>query len=95
LPPLPMLRKVLVKDWTTSHTLVPARRERSLTRFVADMPYRVEFAARAARDLEILFVEKNAAESPAAAGGITGWKRRYMRWEYTPVASLLHRRPES
>jgi len=31
------------------------------------MPYLVEFAARAARDLEILYVEKNAAESPAAA----------------------------
>ena len=31
------------------------------------MPYRVEFAARAARDLEILYVEKNAAESHAAA----------------------------
>ena len=31
------------------------------------MPYRVEFAARAARDLEILYVEKNVAESPAAA----------------------------
>jgi toxin ParE1/3/4 len=31
------------------------------------MPYRVEFAARAARDLEILYVEKNAVESPAAA----------------------------
>ena len=31
------------------------------------MAYLVEFAARAARDLEILYVEKNAAESPAAA----------------------------
>ena len=31
------------------------------------MAYRVEFAARAARDLEILYVEKNAAESHAAA----------------------------
>jgi toxin ParE1/3/4 len=31
------------------------------------MAYRVEFAARAARDLEILYVEKNAAESQAAA----------------------------
>jgi toxin ParE1/3/4 len=36
------------------------------------MPYRVEFAARAARDLEILYVEKNAAESPAAAGWYNG-----------------------
>ncbi len=31
------------------------------------MAYRVEFAARAARDLEILYVEKNAAESQAAS----------------------------
>jgi|HubBroStandDraft_5_1064220.scaffolds.fasta_scaffold09532_5 toxin ParE1/3/4 len=31
------------------------------------MAYRVEFADRAARDLEILYVEKNAAESDAAA----------------------------
>ncbi len=31
------------------------------------MPYLVEFAARAIRDLEILYVEKNAAESHAAA----------------------------
>ena len=36
------------------------------------MPYRVEFAARAARDLEILYVEKNAAESPAAARWYNG-----------------------
>ena len=31
------------------------------------MTYLVEFAARAARDLEILYVEKNTAESHAAA----------------------------
>ena len=31
------------------------------------MAYLVEFAARAARDLENLYVEKNAAESQAAA----------------------------
>jgi toxin ParE1/3/4 len=30
------------------------------------MAYRVEFAARAARDLELLYLEKNAAESHAA-----------------------------
>jgi toxin ParE1/3/4 len=30
------------------------------------MAYRVEFAARAARDLEILYVEKNVLESQAA-----------------------------
>ena len=31
------------------------------------MTYLVEFAARAIRDLEILYLEKNAAESHAAA----------------------------
>jgi toxin ParE1/3/4 len=31
------------------------------------MAYRVEFAARAARDLEVLYVEKNVAESQAAS----------------------------
>ena len=36
------------------------------------MAYRVEFAARAARDLEILYVEKNAAESQAAARWYNG-----------------------
>ena len=44
-----------------------ARREMYLTRFAANMTYLVEFAARAARDLEILYVENNAAESHAAA----------------------------
>jgi toxin ParE1/3/4 len=36
------------------------------------MPYRVEFAARAARDLEMLYLEKNAAESRAAAQWFNG-----------------------
>jgi mRNA-degrading endonuclease RelE of RelBE toxin-antitoxin system len=36
------------------------------------MAYLVEFAARAVRDLEILYAEKNAAESPAAAGWFNG-----------------------
>jgi toxin ParE1/3/4 len=36
------------------------------------MTYRVEFAARAVRDLEILYVEKNAAESDAAARWYNG-----------------------
>jgi toxin ParE1/3/4 len=31
------------------------------------MPYVVELAARAARDLEILYLKKNATKSPAAA----------------------------
>ncbi len=36
------------------------------------MAYRIEFAARAARDLEILYVEKNAAEAQAAARWYNG-----------------------
>jgi len=36
------------------------------------MTYIVEFAARAARDLEILYMEKNAAESQAAARWYNG-----------------------
>jgi toxin ParE1/3/4 len=36
------------------------------------MPYRVEFAARAARDLEIIYVEKSATESPVAARWYNG-----------------------
>jgi toxin ParE1/3/4 len=36
------------------------------------MTYLVEFAARAARDLEILYKEKNAAESHAAARWYNG-----------------------
>jgi hypothetical protein len=36
------------------------------------MAYRVEFAARAARDLEILYVEKNVLESQAAARWYNG-----------------------
>jgi mRNA-degrading endonuclease RelE of RelBE toxin-antitoxin system len=47
------------------------------------MAYRVEFAARAARDLEILYVEKNAAESKAAA-------RWYNRLEEAVYALATH-----
>jgi len=36
------------------------------------MTYRVEFAARAVRDLEILYLEKKAAESDAAARWYNG-----------------------
>jgi toxin ParE1/3/4 len=36
------------------------------------MTYLVEFAARAVRDLEILYVEKNVAESHAAARWYSG-----------------------
>jgi toxin ParE1/3/4 len=43
-----------------------------LTKFAENMTYLVEFAARAVRDLEILYVEKNAAESLAAARWYNG-----------------------
>jgi toxin ParE1/3/4 len=38
------------------------------------MAYLVEFSSRAARDLEILYVEKDAAESPTAARWYNGWE---------------------
>lgn len=47
------------------------------------MAYLVEFAARAVRDLEILYVEKNAAESHAAA-------RWYNHLELAVYALALH-----
>jgi mRNA-degrading endonuclease RelE of RelBE toxin-antitoxin system len=52
------------------------------------MIYLVEFAARAVRDLEILYVEKNAAESHSAA-------RRYNESERAVygLASYPHRSP--
>jgi toxin ParE1/3/4 len=52
------------------------------------MAYLVEFGARAVRDLEILYVEKNAAESRAAA-------RWYNELEQTvfALASYPHRCP--
>ena len=59
-----------------------------LTRFAANMPYLVEFAARAARDLEILYVEKNAAESDAAAR----WYNKLQLAVHT-LASHPHRCP--
>jgi hypothetical protein len=36
------------------------------------MTYRVELAARAERDLELLYLEKRASESKAAAHWFTG-----------------------
>jgi plasmid stabilization system protein ParE len=49
-----------------------ARPDRSLTSFAASMTYHVELTARAARDLEILYIEKNATESDAAARWYNG-----------------------
>jgi toxin ParE1/3/4 len=39
------------------------------------MTYLVEFAARASRDLEVLFMEKNAADSQVAARWYNGLER--------------------
>jgi len=52
------------------------------------MTYHVEFAARALRDLEILYVEKNAAESQAAAR----WYNELELAVYA-LASFPHRCP--
>jgi mRNA-degrading endonuclease RelE of RelBE toxin-antitoxin system len=59
------------------------------------MAYRVEFAARAARDLESLYQEKNAAESQAAARWYNGLEESvYALAEYPnrcPVAPEARR----
>src|ERR1035438_3524961 len=46
------------------------------------MPYLVEFSALAFRDLEILYLEKDAAESPAAARWFNGLQAAIdaLRW---------------
>jgi len=52
------------------------------------MTYLVEFAARAVRDLEVLYVEKNAAESDAAARWYNGLEHAVYA-----LASYPHRCP--
>lgn len=52
------------------------------------MTYLVEFAARAVHDLEILYVEKNAAESHAAARWYNGLEQAVYA-----LASFPHRCP--
>ncbi|MGB8536107.1 MAG: type II toxin-antitoxin system RelE/ParE family toxin [Acidobacteriaceae bacterium] len=63
------------------------------------MAYRVEFAARAARDLEILYLEKNAAGSHAAARWYNGLEEAVFalathpnRCPVTPEARKLKRK---
>jgi hypothetical protein len=68
-----------------------ARRERYLTRFGANMIYLVEFVARAARGLEILYKEKNATESHAAARWYNGLEERYVRSLRFPNAALAEK----
>jgi plasmid stabilization system protein ParE len=52
------------------------------------MTFLVEFAARAVRDLEILYLQKNAAESQAAARWYNGLERAVYG-----LASYPHRCP--
>lgn len=49
------------------------------------MTYRVELAARAERDLEWLFVEKNVAESKAAARWFNGLEEAISTLERYPL----------
>jgi toxin ParE1/3/4 len=49
------------------------------------MAYLVELAARAARDLEILYLEKNAAESEAAARWYSGLEDAVSALETHPL----------
>jgi hypothetical protein len=46
--------------------------KRYLTTSVGNMAYHIEFAERAARDLEALYVEKNPAESQASSRWYNG-----------------------
>lgn len=48
------------------------------------MPYQIEFAARAARDLEILYLEKKAADSQAAARWFNGREQAVFALEKYP-----------
>ena len=50
----------------------------------ANMVFRVELTARAIRDLEILYLEKNAAESPDAARWYNGLEQAVYTIEMHP-----------
>ncbi|MGO4882105.1 MAG: type II toxin-antitoxin system RelE/ParE family toxin [Bryobacteraceae bacterium] len=52
------------------------------------MTYRVELSGRAARDLDILYVEKNARDSPAAARWYNGLEEAV-----SSLGSFPHRCP--
>ena len=53
------------------------------------MPYNVELTARAACDLEILYLENNAAESPAAARWFNGLEQAVYALETHPNRSSV------
>src|SRR5579863_9617021 len=71
-PPERMLRKAFAKVWMMWRALAHVRRERHLMKSAANTAYRVELTARAVSDLEALYLEKNAAESPDAARWYNG-----------------------
>lgn len=68
------------------------RRERYLMEFAANMAYRVELTARAAGDLEALYLEKNAAESPDAARWYNGLEQAVYTLERTLTDAQVPRR---
>src|SRR5258708_33063362 len=82
-PPARMKTKLSARGLMTWPTDAPARRERCSTKFGVNMTYLVEFTSRAARDLEILYIEKNAAESYTAA-------RWYNNLKLAAYALALH-----
>jgi hypothetical protein len=59
--------RVSARGLMTLPTAVRGRHGQCLTRFAGDMPYLVELTDRATSDLVVLYVEKNANESIAAA----------------------------
>jgi hypothetical protein len=79
-----MQRRVYARAWMMWHMVAPARRGRYSREFGANMAYSVEFSARAARDLEMLYLEKNAAESPAAARWYNGLEQAVYALETHP-----------
>ena len=75
LRPVAMLRKASGRGSITLLTDALVRRERSSTIFAANTTYLVELAARASPDLEIVYREKNATESDAAARWYNGLEK--------------------
>jgi len=58
------------------------------------MAYRVELTDRAARDLELLYLEKNAAESQAAARWYNRLEEAVSALGRYPIAVQLRRKVE-
>src|ERR1700676_1121873 len=79
-----MPRKAYAKVQMMWRVVALARRERYLMKFAANMTYRVELTARAVRDLEILYLEKNATESSDAARWYNGLEQAVYTLESRP-----------